>query len=479
LAVAQKHANEPKYIVTNKVARLGFLLLIIGIAGVVPLSSKLRESPKASEWLWLAIGFGLFLYPAIPQFGIMIRGDASWTGHTKGFEISVVDLAVWAYLVAIRGVPKTGKLPFTFGMKLFFATVLFASFLMSRGSIGLYYCFQLFRMYLLFRAVGHAAQNENLFKKLMDGLSYGIILEIVFVLYQKFVLHTPQPSGTYGHQNILGLTNNMLLVTLITPLFGHKGSKLRYAAILSSVLIPALIASRATAVLGLFAIAVSYVLSLQRQATPQKLKFGMLGLLAVLVLVPVALASVQGRFKGDNYDVLSEKEGYDEREAYKKAAWLMIADHPAGVGPNYFVTIGNSDGYYVAGGVQPVLASRMGSVHNIFMITTAEDGWLGLAALVVMFSVPLFKGYMGSRKLRGTIDGELVGGITVALVFCYLHSTYEWMLVLADPEYMLALVMGLLAALLVKNRKKIAGNALQMAVDENRKRGQVANRIGF
>jgi O-antigen ligase len=461
---------------------MGFVLLIIGLAGVIPLATKLRESSKNVEWLWFSIGFGLFLYPAIPQFGIMISGIAMWPGHTKGFEISVVDLLVAAYLVSIRKLPVTSKLPFTFGMKLFFSTVLFACLLMSRGTIGYYYCFQLIRMYLLFKAVGRACQEETNFNSLLKGLSYGTFLEIAFVLYEKFVLHIAQPSGTFGHQNVLGLVNNMLLVILIVPLFSQRATKFGIIVVLSSLVIPALIASRATAVLGMSAVIVSYLLSLSRRASAHKIKIGIFGAIGIAILVPVALASFQGRFKGDNYDVLSEKEGYDEREAYKKAASLMIADHPMGVGPNYFVSMGNSDGYYVAGGVQPTLASRMGSVHNIFYIITAEDGWLGLAALVIMFSVPVFKGYRASRILRGTIDGEYVGAMTVALVFCYLHSTYEWMLVTADPEYMLALVLGLLAALLVRNREKIGSRnttPVSVASGLNQAKVTVPRKIGF
>jgi O-antigen ligase len=414
----------------------------------------------------------------------MLKGEAGWPGHTRGFEVSVVDLAIWAYLLSQRGTGEKQPLPFRLGMKFYFAALVFSALINSTGSIGFYFVFQVARMYLVFKAVGLAAQKDTNFNFLLNGLALGLVMEIVFVFIQKFVFHAVQPAGTFYHQNILGVINNLLLVILITPLFAHRGNLLRYLAVGSAILIPALIASRATAILGLSAIAVSYLFSVTRNMTSRKATFGVIGVLVVAILVPVAMASFAGRFKDEQWSALNEGS-YDERAAYKSAAAAMVADHPLGVGPNYFVLRANTDGYYQRAGVQAALSSLAGHVHNIYYLTTAETGWLGLGSLLFMFFVPLRKGFAAARKMRTSVDGDYIAAITVGLFFCFLHSTYEWMLVLADPEYTVSLVFGLLAALLVKNRGLLASTSPQTAnskVDETYGATQPAvarQRIGF
>src|SRR5690606_8871892 len=101
------------------------------------------------------------------------------------------------------------------------------------------------------------------------------------------------------------------------------------AAPLSAAMVAVLTASRAA--LGLTALGLAFVLVLSglRRWTGRKAFIAALGLLLVGCLAPLAMSSFERRFAATPFE-----RDYGEREAFNRAAALMLADHPMGVGAN-------------------------------------------------------------------------------------------------------------------------------------------------
>src|SRR3546814_13622637 len=70
----------------------------------------------------------------------------------------------------------------------------------------------------------------------------------------------------------------------------------------------------------------------------------------------------------------------------------MWNDHPMGVGANQYVVTANADGYSERAGVTWSYASRSTNVHNMYLLTGAELGWIGLASLILLFAWPVLRG---------------------------------------------------------------------------------------
>jgi O-antigen ligase len=167
-----------------------------------------------------------------------------------------------------------------------------------------------------------------------------------------------------------------------------------------------------------------------------------------VALVPAVNSSFQERFA-----LAPIGEGdYDERAAYVKAAEMMIADHPLGIGANHFAVIGNLGLYYARAGVHAFGMSLAGNVHNFYYLTAAETGYPGLMALLFLLSCVLIVALRCGWRYSGRdYRGDLVLGLGVAILCVSLHSWVEWSLATFEAEYLLAIAIGL-----------VAGNAQQL-----------------
>jgi O-antigen ligase len=172
-----------------------------------------------------------------------------------------------------------------------------------------------------------------------------------------------------------------------------------------------------------------------------------LGVIAMALIVPAVMSSFQERFS----EVPLDEDTYDERAAYMKAAELMLADHPLGIGANQFAVIGNVEHYYEKAGVQTYWLALAGNVHNFYYLTAAETGYQGLIALLLLLLSPLIVAFRCGWRNLGDYRGDLLLGLGAALLIVYLHCWFEWSLATYSAEYLVAVAIGL-----------VAGNAQQL-----------------
>ena len=154
---------------------------------------------------------------------------------------------------------------------------------------------------------------------------------------------------------------------------------------------------------------------------------------------PLAISAIDKRGAG-------EIEGSDmSRVELEKAASMMFADHPMGVGANNFVFSAFSEGYYVRAGVG--WADYSATVHNVYWVVLAETGVFGLITYLIFLASPVVAAFRCSVRHRHDIRGDLLAGLLVSIILIYLHSIEEWILITYRLQYMYAVDVGLIAGL--------------------------------
>jgi O-antigen ligase len=228
---------------------------------------------------------------------------------------------------------------------------------------------------------------------------------------------------------------------------------------LAGAIIAVLTASRATVGLIGLGLAVVFVLSAVRRWTAQKARVALFGAIAIAVLAPLALSSLDKRFAA------APLSDYDERAALVSASAMMLADRPMGVGANNFAVVNNTQAY--SDRAEIAWTSRAAIVHNIYWLTLAEMGYLGLVALVLLLLGPLAVALRCGWRNRGDQRGDLMIGFATTLLIIYVHSYFEWVLFTVQLQYMFAMTAGMIAGLAQEmgywRRAKVGGIGLTTA----------------
>ena len=259
--------------------------------------------------------------------------------------------------------------------------------------------------------------------------------------WERFGHGVVQAAGSFGHQNLLGMMSHFVVFPLFALLLAGNRERLVALGPIAGIATAVLTASRATLGFAGIGYVELFVLSALRKWTSRKAAILMTGIMIAVVAAPLAIWSVQRRFE-------TEPMGpYDERAAFKKAASMILADHPLGVGANNYVVVANTGGYNDKAGVAWVSGSESANVHNIYWLVAAETGYLGLVTFLLLLLRPLTTAFVCGWRNRGDLRGDLLLGLGVSLLTVYLHSCFEWIAITFPAQYMFALTSGMVAGL--------------------------------
>ncbi len=413
--------------------------LTIIVAAIFPLSQWLRRNPLNAPRVWVIFGVVPFLMTVshlVMSFTLLNGNHADYYVH--GAEFSVLDaLAIALYL----SLPEHRfSLPFRFVMGLYFFAVLFSATQSIYPMAALSYDWQLVRMFVVFAVVAKAcADDPRVPSAILTGMAIGLFTQAVVAIAQRFGFGIQQASGTFGHQNLLGLISHLVVFPFFALFLAGRGGWLPAALVLPGAIVELLTASRATIGLSAVGYVVVFMLSALRCWTPRKAVTLFVGLAGLTMLVPVALNFIEVRGQG-------ELAGSDQaRTAMQAAAWLLFSEHPLGVGANNYVLAANTYGANIAAGLAWTEFAAL--VHNSYLLVAAETGYLGFFSFVLLLICPMIVAFRCGWREQSDPRGDLLLGFGVALLLVYLHAAFEWVFVVDLTQYMLAIEFGMIVGL--------------------------------
>jgi hypothetical protein len=433
-----------------------YIALCIGIIGIIPLALFLRTNPAARNKFWILLGIIPFITKVVPLFDVaLITWHEFWVGYVPGLQVSAIDLVAIAIYFTVKH--QTNSIRYHFPFLLYLTAISLSVFQADMPLASVFFVWQFIRTYFLTVVIAKACTDETVPLQLLKGLAIGLAIQIVVVLYQKFGLKMIQPTGTFVHQNTLGLITHLVVFPHFALLMAGQRQLQNAATPLVGLMVTALIASRAALGFSALGFVVTYVLSCMRRWTNWKAMVGAAGVLTVALLGPVAYMSLEKRFDAAP---LTEDE-YDERAAFNRAALSMLAAHPFGVGVNHYPYVGKNYGYSVRAGVANIEGSLNNIVHNAYYLNAAEAGYLGFVAFILLMLYPIWTALRYSWMARGDVRGDLLLGLGVAMAIVATHSLLEYIIVIKEVQYVLAIVVGMTFGLAHQIKTSRSGSRIQ------------------
>lgn len=406
------------------------------------LSDWLRRNPLHAPKIWLLLG----LMPFLMTVGHLVMAFTSLDGdplhfYVHGAEFSVLDaLAIALYFGQSNCSTGGYSLPFKLPMAIYLFAVVLSAIQSIYPLATLFYAWQLARMFFIYAVVARACTADTRVPSaILTGMAVGLFLQTAFAIWERFGLGFQQASGTFDHQNILGMISHLVVFPSFALLLVGRGGRLPAAIVLSGAIVEVLTASRATIGLAALSFALIFIISALRRWTPRKARILFIGLVAITVLAPVAVMKIEVR--GGN-DVVSSDNA---RTAMENAAKLLISSYPLGVGANNYVLAANIHGANAAAGVD--WTSNSIFVHNAYLLVAAETGLFGLASFILLLICPIIVAFRCGWRVRGDPRGDLLLGLSVALLAAYLHAAFEWVFLLDLTQYMLVMQFGMIVGL--------------------------------
>jgi O-antigen ligase len=420
--------------------------LIAVLAAIVPLSNWLRKHPHQTPKLWMLFGFLPFSLSFI-HMNMAFISWLGWPGYVKGAEFSLLDgLAIALYL----GSPNPRcSVPFRLTMGFYFLATVLSATVALEPTAALFYSWQLARMFLIYVTVARGCNDPRVPLALLKGMTAGLVIELVVTIWQRFALGMVQATGTESHQNILGLMIHFVAIPAFAVVLSGKSGRLLAAAAPMGIVIDVLTASRGALGFSFFGYALLFVISSLGSWTIRKRTVLTIGFVGSLVIIPLAISSLNSRFS-DKGEAQLMSSDYNERAAFEKSALMMLAENPFGAGANHYVIGANLGGYNNRAGVVAVSSSEGANVHNVYLLVAAETGYLGLITFVAILLRPLVVAMLCGWKNRTDRRGDLLIGLGVALLTVYVHGFFEWVFVQLDVQYLFAMDVGMVAGVAIQ-----------------------------
>ena len=358
----------------------------------------------------------------------------TYRGVDRGLEITIIDLLVWSLGLAL---PRSRyPVPYRASMALYLVPALLSVALAPLPLLGAFSVWKLLRTYLLIAVLARAFQDATVPPLLLRGLAAGLVYQAGYALFLRYVEGHHQVAGTFSHQNTLGMAVN-LVVPVMFALVLRDRNRVAAVGVLAGAVCVVLTLSRGALTMLALGLLLVYVASLFRGASPRKLWVAVAGAGAALLLGLKSFDTILSRF------LYAPTASAAAREQFNEAASLMLADHPFGVGLNMYSHMLENAGYAEQVGITGISTSSV--VHNIYWLTLAETGYLGLIGYLALAAVPVVLAVRGVRRAGDDVRGDVLLGLLVGLVIFHTQGLLEW----AARQTVLLYLFGMMAALSV------------------------------
>jgi len=376
-----------------------------------------------------------------------------YRGPDRGFEITAVDVACWALMIAIT-VRFRGRIQwFPRSSTWLLAFFLYACVVWALAPEPLYGAFSIWkcvRMYCLYWCVVNCLKLGVQRDYLWLGFAGAASVIGLLAVQQKYLYHIYRIPATFDHSNTVPLYSNLILpVLMIWGLRDMRRSPWRGAisVLLSLGLVFAVVCtfSRVGILLSGMCVVGAIVWTNLRLASMRlRVASCVLGLLMAIGAVRAAIPIID-RFR------TAPPASEAARDEFNYSAQLILLDHPFGIGLNNFSYMLTTEQKYREHFRAMAAEEQAGVCHHIYWLTASEMGYLGLLlylAIVVRFTWAAFRGALKRKSPEGT----LLFGVFLGIIALQASGFYEWAF-RVTPVMQLFMISAAMAAAWSERRK--------------------------
>lgn len=462
------------------------LIILIGIGSLGMLLTLLWQRMRDIALFVLVCGAIV-----MEKMDVTFAGTFWYRGTSRGIEISALDLIPLCLLVATLLLPRypRGRFywPASLGMLLIYFAYCCGSVLNSTPQMyGVWELTKMFRGILVFLAAALFVRSRRELQIVVAGLCGAVCIEALNALEQRFFKGALRPPGTLDHANTLSTYLCTVGPVLVAAAMSNWSKWLRWAAGLSWVMAAGaelLTLSRLGVPVFALVSTCTALACTSWRLTKQKVLIAAVVAAAVSVFLSFSWHSLMARYMAGNVrEELTDKSGHDveTRGVYWKMAFMMVQDHPYGVGLNNW-------SYYVGKDYGPELGYPYHDYDEFKWVPTKQDaaetllppaadtlpaltlGELGIAGLIVFTLVWMRWFQMGTVFLGNRLNEDPMHRMALGFLFgtagIFMQSATEWTYKQTAVMFTFHVMMGSLASL-YRLRRRAKKEARQRAHEE-------------
>lgn len=400
----------------------------------------------AARRVWQRVVFAGMLVLTVMRpgnFMMMIGGIETYRGHTKGYEISLIEVLALALLFAVRRASRGSQAAWIPGLGwylLWCGLSLVSMFGSYEPTYALMALSRFAKGAIIFAAAAVYLRDEKDLRWAVGALAGALFHHGLLCLKMRLLDSSWQVKGWFEHQNPLAmwcyLSALPVLAVMLSPqvkgrlfwlcLAGYGGAGL---CILLSV-------SRASLAAYAIGSALLLMVAWLRGPSARVTCLTVAGALGALAVSTFALDSMMARL--NEVAKTSETVEEDLRDIMNKQSAAMLRAHPlTGVGWNNF-GIANSRprGAEFSEILEDWEKERGFTIYDenyhanpltesLYWLWLAETGWLGFGSFIVFAAMTVWWALRNAWHRRGTLMGSVALSLLVGLTICYSHGTVE------------------------------------------------------
>ncbi len=422
-----------------------FTVLLVGVPAGIFLASLSRVFER--------IVWGMMIFSGVLGEGSSINflSFETYGGSSRGVEVSLVDICMLVILglMILRGVKMRWKLP-GLGFYLFYWGLSLVSIVNAENFLYSFAeAWKMLRMCLFFLTSCNYILWRREFEVLFYGLGGIAILNLIFILPQKYLLHIYQPRGLFPHQNSMAV-----YMELIGPLLFSRWLNVKSRFFDDIFFGAAFVAATGSALLsfsrGAFLLyplgCLAVVLwSFRNGVDTRKISIlaSLIGIGAVglMLVLPGMIQRVE----------TAPEVSKNTRINLAVAAVNMANDKFFGVGLNNWGIKINPPYRYSEHRIGRRYTDdfKDGIVETIYMLVAGECGWIGLFSLLLWFGFYWVSAFRLALVTRGAGSFFLPLGVWAGSSVVFVHSVLEWVMKQTPNFYQLMLCFSLITVCLI------------------------------
>jgi O-antigen ligase len=407
--------------------------------------------PMLGVWLssrrvWQRATFALMLIMTAVRpgnFMMMISSIETYRGHTKGYEISLIEVLAIALIVAVRRSPTPGMkkgIPGLTWYLLWCGVSLFSLVGSLESTYALMAASRFVKGSLIFAAAALYLRDEDDLRWAIGALAGALFHHGLLCLKMRLLDGSWQVKGWFEHQNPMAMWCYLSALPVLAMLLWQQVKGRLYwlclAGYAGAGLCILLSVSRAALAAYVVGSAVLLFAAWLRGPNARVVGFSAMGAVGAVLVSLFALDSFNARLN----EVASSSENVEEdlRDILNKQSAAMLKDHPLlGIGWNQFGIINSRPRGDVYSQILEDWDKERGYTiydenyyanpltESLYWLWLAETGWLGFLAFVLFEAMTVWWALKNAWARRGTLMGAIALALLVALAICYGHGMVE------------------------------------------------------